>query len=134
MNVDDVVKGLVTGMLVAFMVLYSLRPQTPYPEWVLNTYEHPWIFIILVCMVVLLSAWDARAGAIMFLIVATLLMDYYFLGTRSLQYQQHTPTFLEFDRTAMMTSSIQTPQFSLDQAYPIFNNDVDFLPGHPSPF
>lgn len=135
MNVDDIVKGLVTGVLLGFMVLYSLRPQNPYPDWVLQTYEHPWIFIILVGSVIILSAWEGRAGAIMLIIVATLLMDYYFLGTRSLQHEQHAPVFLEFDRNAIsLPSTTQSTQYSLKQAYPIFNNDSDSLPGHPSLF
>lgn len=134
MDIDDVVKGLITGILVGFLVIYSLRPQVPYPEWVLKTYEHPWIFTILISMVVILAAWDARAGGVMLLIVATLLMDYYFLGTRIIQSKQHAP-FFEFDREALASSAQSSnQQFSFDQAYPIFNNDVDFQPGHPSPF
>lgn len=132
MNADDIIKGLVTGVLVGFMVLYSLRPQTPYPEWVLQTYEHPWIFIVLLCTVAVVSAWELRAGAVLFIIVATLLIDYYFLGTRSLE-PPHKIAPVEFDRSSLVMPRIP-PQYSSQEAYPIFNNDIDFVPGYPSPF
>ena len=134
MNIDDVIKGLVTGLLVGFMVMYSLRPQVPYPEWVLRTYEHPWIFIILIGLVVVMSAWDVHAAAVLSIIVVALLLDYYFLGTRSLLQEQHSPAVVEFDRSAFAIPNLHSTSYSLQPAYPLFNNEMDLSPGHPSPF
>ena len=84
MSIDDVTKGILSGIFIGILVMYSFQPQVPYPQWMLQPYENPWMFLVLIFLVVLLLAWDLRTGGLAFLIVATLVMDYYALGTRSI--------------------------------------------------
>lgn len=82
MNIDEVTKGILSGIFIGILLMYSFRPQVPYPQWMLQPYENPWMFLILIMVVVLLLAWDLRTGGLAFLIVATLIMEYYALGKR----------------------------------------------------
>lgn len=82
MNIDDVTKGLVSGILIAVLLLYSFRPQVPYPLWMLQIYEHPWMFLVLILSALLLTTWDVRNGSLMCLVVAAFIVDYYTLGKR----------------------------------------------------
>ena len=83
MTIDEVIKGLVTGVLATFVILYSLRPTSPYPRWVVESYEHPWIFVLMIIAVPFLYAWDNIVGALAFIITTMLIIDYNFFGKRS---------------------------------------------------
>jgi hypothetical protein len=85
MTIDDVTKGLVTGLLAGIVILYSFRPTVAYPEWVIRTYEHPWVFVLLIAFSFLLMQWDIRAGALALIATTSLLFDYVTLAKRSLQ-------------------------------------------------
>lgn len=143
--IEDVLRGIITGILVAFVVIYSLRPKTPYPKWILMSYEHPWLFVLAIAVAAWSLAWDRIIGALMFIIILTLILDYHMLGKRTISTRDNTVVnksvdlstpgtigYLEADGEGPALDSI-----GLDsEVYPMFDTDVDtmFQPGHPSPF
>lgn len=82
MDMSDVVKGFLTGILISIIIIYSLRPKVPYPKWMLATYEHPWAFLVSIGIAFWLLVWDRVVGALSFIVVATLIIDYHMFGKR----------------------------------------------------
>lgn len=135
MEFDDIAKGIVAGLLVGFLVIYSLRPQMPYPEWVLQTYEHPWIFVLLVSATLVLACWDAKVGALLALVVATLFVDYYTLGKRSLRSKDAEDNDESFVDMPRVTKEEFKPLMVAPQdASPLDSEQFEVQPGEPDLF
>ena len=70
-----IVKGLITGFLIAYLIILGLRPAALYPDNILEIIENPWIFIILIIINFYVIQWDLTIGLLMFLSVIALLLD-----------------------------------------------------------
>lgn len=145
MSIDDIAKGLLTGFLVAIILLYSFRPKTPYPKWMLLSYEHPWIFVILGIIDAYLFVWDRVSGVLGFIVIACLIIDFhvlskkpimgandYMFNTRSSAVsipEQHEQDHQSFG-PSLATVSLE------DDIYPVFDNHTSdqLQPGNLSPF
>jgi hypothetical protein len=148
----EIVKGLVTGLLIGILIFYSLRPKTPYPSWMIAPYEHPWVFIILLGLVFYLIMWDRVVGALSFIVVAALLLDLHLLGRKTIASKHdidlmHASDVVNhglvvddypevYELETVDTSGVPLQSVSIDEpVYPMFqDNDMDFAPGQPSPF
>lgn len=74
--IEYILKGLVSGILAAYLLIYGLRPAVLYPEVILETFENKWLFLVLILINYYLFMWDYRAGAILLLCILALILDY----------------------------------------------------------
>lgn len=141
--IEDVLRGVITGLLTAFVVIYSLRPKVPYPKWVLISYEHPWMFLVAIGVAAWAISWDRIIGSLLFIIVLTLILDFHMLGKRTIESKDkhvvnnktsdtNTIGYMEFDDEGPALNTMNLDE----KVYPMFDNEADtmFQPGHPSPF
>jgi hypothetical protein len=72
---NNIIKGIITGFLVAYLIILGLRPAALYPDNILEIIENPWIFIILIIINFYIIQWDLTIGLLMFLSIIALLLD-----------------------------------------------------------
>lgn len=75
----EVVEGLLVGVLAAAVIIYSMRTTVFYPTWLLNIFEHPWMFVLLFIVIVYILTKNATIGGLLALMFAALLADHYVL-------------------------------------------------------
>ena len=75
-KIENVLKGLVAGILSMYCVIYALRPAAPYPEIILEIFENPFMFLILLIINYYVFVWDHHSGAILLLCIIALVFDY----------------------------------------------------------
>lgn len=73
---EIIIKGIITGVLCAFLILFGLRPAVAYPEFILELFENLWIFMILLIINYYVMVWDYTTGAILLLCILALIFDY----------------------------------------------------------
>lgn len=73
---EVIIKGILCGILSAFLVIYGLRPAVPYPDFLLEFFENPWLFLILLLVTYYIFIWDQMLGALLLLSIAALVFDY----------------------------------------------------------
>ena len=76
MDIQLILKGVVTGIFAAYLIIYGLRPSVPYPDLILEVFENLWMFLLLLLLNYYVFIWDSRAGAMLFLCVIALVFDY----------------------------------------------------------
>jgi len=72
---NNIIKGIITGFLIAYLIILGLRPAALYPDNILEIIENPWIFIILVIINFYIIQWDLTIGLLLFLSIIALLLD-----------------------------------------------------------
>ena len=73
--VYNIFKGLITGFLIAYLIILGLRPASLYPDNILDIIDNPWIFIILFIINFYVIQWDLTIGLLMFLSIIALILD-----------------------------------------------------------
>ena len=71
----NIFKGLITGFLIAYLVILGLRPAALYPDNMLDIIDNPWIFIILFIVNFYVIQWDLTIGLLLFLSIIALILD-----------------------------------------------------------
>ena len=71
----NILKGLITGFLIAYLVILGLRPAALYPDNMLDIIDNPWIFIILFIVNFYVIQWDLTIGLLLFLSIIALILD-----------------------------------------------------------
>ena len=69
-------KYLIMGILSGYLLVYGLRPSVPYPEFILEPFEHNWLFIIVLILNYYVFLWDTKIGYLVLLSVIALICDY----------------------------------------------------------
>lgn len=72
---NNIFKGLITGFLIAYLVILGLRPAALYPDNMLDIIDNPWIFIILFIINFYIIQWDLTIGLLLFLSIIALILD-----------------------------------------------------------
>jgi len=75
MILHDAVAGLLAGLLSVFLVIYAFQPNRPYPSWVIEPAERPWIFLILFVLIWFLFKWDYTVGILAILCLLAVILD-----------------------------------------------------------
>jgi len=70
-----VLKGIISGFLIAYLILFGLRPSAEYPDNILEIIDNPWIFIVLVLVNFYVIQWDMTIGLLLLLSIIALLLD-----------------------------------------------------------
>lgn len=73
---EIIAKGLITGILVGYLIIYGLRPSVPYPDYILDFFENKWIFLILVIIIYYVFLWDYTIAVLLLLSTIALIFDY----------------------------------------------------------
>lgn len=72
---NNIIKGIITGFLIAYLIILGLRPAALYPDNILEIIENPWIFIILIIINFYIIQWDLTIGLLLFLSIIALILD-----------------------------------------------------------
>jgi hypothetical protein len=73
--IDVFIRYLIIGIISAYLLIYGLRPSVPYPEELLELYEHYWILLIIIIINIYVIIWDIRIGILMALSIIALIFD-----------------------------------------------------------
>lgn len=73
---EEIVKGVFTGILSFYLLFYGLRPSVQYPDFILDFFENKWVFMILFIIMYYVMIWDYRSGVLMLLATFSLIFDY----------------------------------------------------------
>jgi len=73
--IDYIFRGIITGFLVAYLIVLGLRPAVMYPDDILDIIDNPWIFLILLILNYYIFLWDTTIGLLMFLTIIALILD-----------------------------------------------------------
>lgn len=154
----SVLMGTLIGATAALLWLYGLRPDIPYPRWMLQSFHHPWIFLVMLILVMYVATFSPVLAVMLFLLVAALLMDMILYATPVAPGYVRTQTVLPTPRgvygaspaaeqnpkdgvptpyearashgTGISLSGVPLPE----PAYPVFHAHAPVQPGDPAPF
>ena len=73
--IDIFIRYIIIGIISAYLLIYGLRPAGPYPEELLELYEHNWILMIIIIINIYILIWDLRIGLLMALSIIALIFD-----------------------------------------------------------
>ena len=73
--IDIFIRYIIIGIISAYLLIYGLRPAVPYPEELLELYEHNWILMIIIIINIYILIWDLRIGLLMALSIIALIFD-----------------------------------------------------------
>ncbi len=69
------IKYFIIGCLSGYLLVYGLRPSIPYPDFILDTFEHLWLFLILIIVNYYAYIWDLRIGYLLTISIVALIID-----------------------------------------------------------
>jgi len=73
--IDIFIRYVLIGIISAYLLIYGLRPASPYPEELLELYEHYWILVLLILINYYVIIWDLKIGILMALSIIALIFD-----------------------------------------------------------
>lgn len=76
MIIESFIIYLILGLLCGYLLVYGLRPGVPYPEFILEPFEHNWLFIIILIINYYFFTINMKLGYLMLLAVIALIFDY----------------------------------------------------------
>jgi ABC-type multidrug transport system fused ATPase/permease subunit len=76
----EALRGLLIGLLSGFFLFYTLQPSQPYPAFLIQLSEKPWIFVVLFVLTWFLFYIDQRIALLFLLILIMIIIDIEFLG------------------------------------------------------
>jgi hypothetical protein len=68
-------KGVLSGVLIVFLLLYGLRPAVMYPDSILEIIDNPWVFLVLLIINYYIFLWDDTLGLLFLLTLIAIMMD-----------------------------------------------------------
>jgi hypothetical protein len=74
-NIEDVFKGILTGVFVSYLIILGMRPAAIYPDNILDIIDNPWIFLLLFILNYYVLMWDTTIGLLLFLTLIALILD-----------------------------------------------------------
>ena len=75
LNIEDIFKGILTGVLASYLIILGMRPAAIYPDNILDIIDNPWIFLILFIINYYVLYWDITIGLLLFLTLIALILD-----------------------------------------------------------
>jgi len=73
--IDIFIRYLIIGILSAYLLIYGLRPSIPYPETLIDIYEHYWVLLVLIIIDIYLLSWDLKIGLLLLLAIIAIIFD-----------------------------------------------------------
>jgi len=75
LDINMIFKGIITGFLIAYLLILGLRPAAAYPDDILEIIDNPWIFLILFIVNLYVLQWDFTIGLLFSLSLIALILD-----------------------------------------------------------
>lgn len=72
---DLLIRYILIGVFSAYLLIYGLRPAIPYPDSILELYEHSWLLFLLVIVNFYVYLWDKKLGVLLCLGIIALIFD-----------------------------------------------------------
>jgi len=72
----NIFKGLLTGILCAYLLIFGLRPSIPYPNIIIELFENKFIIVLLLILNYYIIIWDFKLGILTFLCILAIIFDY----------------------------------------------------------
>lgn len=73
--IETILKGIITGILIAYLLILGLRPSVMYPDNILDIIDNPWVFLVLLILNYYVFLWDDTVGFLLLLTLIALLLD-----------------------------------------------------------
>lgn len=132
---ETILKGIISGILSAYLVLYGLRPATPYPEYILETFENIWLFSLLFLIDYYLFLWDSTIAALFLLCIIGLLFDFIVFTSKGMKKELVITTDRYIEKPPEFTPVLPSQQ--QQSFYNVLINDIkinnnEIYPGGPS--
>ena len=70
-----ILEGVTIGALAAISIIYTFQTRVPYPKWVLQAYDKPWVFLLLLVVGVILLYHSPAIGALVLLLLGAVWID-----------------------------------------------------------
>lgn len=145
---EYILKGLVAGVLSGYLLIYGMRPAVPYPEIILEFFEHKWLFIILLVINYYVFIWDYNCGALLLLCIIALIFDYIVFTDKGLKkvstivyknndkYINGEPVFVKKIPSATGVTNSETFENVMIQDMSKISENIEreYIPGQPAPF
>lgn len=80
-----VIKGIITGILCGYIILFALRPSVPNPDCILEIIENKYILIPLILINYYLFEWDKLVGILFLICIISLIFDYFIFINKGLK-------------------------------------------------
>ena len=74
-DLNIILKGVISGFLIAYLVILGLRPTAEYPDNILEIIDNPWIYVILIIINFYALQWDLTIGLLLMLSIIALILD-----------------------------------------------------------
>jgi hypothetical protein len=79
----EAIQGIITGILIGFLIFYSLQPLNPYPKLLLDISEKPWLLILMLIGSWFLFNYDRKISILLVIILIMVIIDIEFLGRKT---------------------------------------------------
>lgn len=144
---EFITKGFVAGILSGYLLIYGMRPAVPYPEIILEAFEHKWLFIIMFIINYYVFVWDYNCGALLLLCILALIFDYIVFTDKGLKKVktivsnnsgkliEDEPVFVKKLPSVRDTSQTTFEDTMIKQMTGIQETiEKEYIPGQPAPF
>ena len=71
----QLIEAALVGAFAAITVLYTFQTKVPYPMWLVQSYEHPWVFLILALITIFIGKVSPRIAVMLLLLILAVWMD-----------------------------------------------------------
>jgi hypothetical protein len=71
----DIFEGLVIGAFAAISIIYTFQTRIPYPTWILQAYDKPWLFVLLLTIAIIMFSQSPIIGSLIILLLGAVWMD-----------------------------------------------------------
>jgi len=69
------IEGIVLGVLAGVCIIYGFQTRVKYPLWMVKSYDHPWIILVLILLSVYVLQHNAKIGAMLLIMTMALIID-----------------------------------------------------------
>jgi len=76
MYIEEILKSLLVGITAGICFLYAFQTRIPLPIWALNAFNHPWIILLIIILILIVSEWSDKIGAFLLLLLVAVIIDY----------------------------------------------------------
>lgn len=71
----SLIEPLFVGAFAAISVVYTFQTRIPYPVWIVQAYDKPWIFVLLFCLAIAIGSWSIKISVMTILLLCALWLD-----------------------------------------------------------
>jgi len=73
--IENILKGVISGFLIAYLLIFGLIPSSKYPDDILDIMDNPWIFAVILIINFYILYWDLTIGLLLFISLIALMLD-----------------------------------------------------------